>query len=709
MMYGDQILNTEMINETLSNRQSAKMIYLQKENEQLLQENEDLKEALKLNKEALRISYQSTFLSESASTSFNSIPSQQSKIIHLTSSNKNQQHLQSTYASNQKTIDDFVLKLIQENERLLGTITVMAKERNKAQSIALLQEQIAEENSNFYQEQLAEREDKIKELRMLIQDKEFVIQDFEKAKGYYDYGSNVLVRIRDITTPNEQSIKLHNEIEHLKGMIQKLSEENQKLVEKIQQKEEHSRVLKQEILKLRLVILNPVNYQKMKGFLMHNYAEKGDEDAFMCGAFYKQVENQQMEEQNQQLMQQQQMLQQQYQKEQYEKQHIPLRPSRNNNQPQTQRYNNQYAQNLQTDKLNDKIQKLEESFKKINKLYRREVENNNILVSKIEEIMKECEQCFQNNELLINSNINYQQQIENLQNQVKTYKEFQQKYFHLLRNHRKRNKSCLPNQSITNQIDEIIKKKLHERRESESTATQNQKTNDKEVNVSILEEEEESKPSKSYRKQTTGAKKYETIRADLAQKNNQNESDTNNILGDINEEVTNLTRDQAKIYLLNLAKDLYVNTNIKSSGLTRQVLKQIEIGGYKTGIISLFRAKRSLSNPLDYISDNEETKYSLNYQVDFNEIVKKSRLQFKKHSDGNQNANNHHYQQAVDDDQEIAVNLDKGLSGPFNIDMSVIIDGKSKLGKGLNVSKKIHKIAVDASFISNDGDMEDFN
>lgn len=125
-----------------------------------------------------------------------------------------------------------------------------------------------------------------------------------------------------------------------------------------------------------------------------------------------------------------------------------------------------------------------------------------MLVSKIEEIMKECEQCFQNNELLIQSNINYQSQIESLQNQVQTYKNFQQKYFHLLRNHRKRNKSCIPNQSISSAIDETIKKKLHERKESESTATQNQKTNDKEVNVSILEEEEDSKPKDIYNKKS---------------------------------------------------------------------------------------------------------------------------------------------------------------------------------------------------------------
>ena len=48
-------------------------------------------------------------------------------------------------------------------------------------------------------------------------------------------------------------------------------------------------MLKQEILKLRLVIFNPVNYQKMRGFLIKNFAEKGDEDADMCAAFYNEV------------------------------------------------------------------------------------------------------------------------------------------------------------------------------------------------------------------------------------------------------------------------------------------------------------------------------------------------------------------------------------------------------------------------------------
>lgn len=46
---------------------------------------------------------------------------------------------------------------------------------------------------------------------------------------------------------------------------------------------------------------------------------------------------------------------------------------------------------MQKDKQFEKLQKLEENFKNVNKLYRREVENNNNLVQKIEEIMKECD------------------------------------------------------------------------------------------------------------------------------------------------------------------------------------------------------------------------------------------------------------------------------------------------------------------------------
>jgi len=41
----------------------------------------------------------------------------------------------------------------------------------------------------------------------------------------------------------------------------------------------------------------------------------------------------------------------------------------------------------------------------MSKLHRKEVENSNILVAKIEEIIRECDTCFNNNELLINSNL----------------------------------------------------------------------------------------------------------------------------------------------------------------------------------------------------------------------------------------------------------------------------------------------------------------
>ena len=56
------------------------------------------------------------------------------------------------------------------------------------------------------------------------------------------------------------------------------------------------------------------------------------------------------------------------------------------------------------------------------------------------------------------------------------------------------------------------------------------------------------------------------------------------------------------MYLLNLAKDLYVNYRLNNKGITKNVLKKIEFGHQKQGVLNIFRTRRTLSNPLDYIS-----------------------------------------------------------------------------------------------------------
>lgn len=63
---------------------------------------------------------------------------------------------------------------------------------------------------------------------------------------------------------------------------------------------------------------------------------------------------------------------------------------------------------------------------------------------------------------------------------------------------------------------------------------------------------------------------------------------------------------------MNLARELYINlsNNNATKGITRMVLKRIQLGHDKPGNINLFRTKRSLSNPLDYTSPSFLEKLS---------------------------------------------------------------------------------------------------
>lgn len=98
--------------------------------------------------------------------------------------------------------------------------------------------------------------------------------------------------------------------------------------------------------------------------------------------------------------------------------------------------------------------------------------------------------------------------------------------------------------------------------------------NGKQVNVSILEANEDESG-------TPAAK------------------DSNNVF--------QFTKEQCKIYLLNLAKDLYVNTNINKSSLAKQVLKKLEFGGKSNRTPQpIFKLNRSVSNPLDYVSERKK-------------------------------------------------------------------------------------------------------
>ena len=61
----------------------------------------------------------------------------------------------------------------------------------------MISEQICEEAQRHENEALQEMEDKINELKKLLQDKEYTIQELEKIKPFME-DDNIIVKYRDV-------------------------------------------------------------------------------------------------------------------------------------------------------------------------------------------------------------------------------------------------------------------------------------------------------------------------------------------------------------------------------------------------------------------------------------------------------------------------------------------------------------------------------
>lgn len=184
------------------------------------------------------------------------------------------------------------------------------------------------------------------------------------------------------------------------------------------------------------------------------------------------------------------------------------------------------------------------------------------------------------NEVLIKSNKRYEEKWQKIFYTLEFYKEFYHKYIDLIANRRMWNRSQANFDNI--KLENAIKLKEKFNIDIDTNPDQlikeikkMEEENGKQVNVSILEANEDEGSNQ------------------VAKEN------TNNVF--------QFTKEQCKIYLLNLAKDLYVNTNINKSSLAKQVLKKLEFGGvsHRTPQ-TIFKLTRSVSNPLDYVSERKK-------------------------------------------------------------------------------------------------------
>ena len=185
----NEILNQNE-QKNVNHKKQLKVVYLQKQVAQLQDQNKDLREIIALNKKALNIALNN----------------------EISNSIDNDEISENINISSLKKVEEMGYQFLQkENEILLNSLEKLTKDRNFAQSKviiiflfkninskkALINQQIAEETEVREFEIIGEFEEKIKELRSNIQDKEILIQYLEKKKPFEEQ-NGIIVKNREV-------------------------------------------------------------------------------------------------------------------------------------------------------------------------------------------------------------------------------------------------------------------------------------------------------------------------------------------------------------------------------------------------------------------------------------------------------------------------------------------------------------------------------
>ncbi|CAD8107198.1 unnamed protein product [Paramecium primaurelia] len=250
------ILGTE-VNEFVSNRQQSKIHYLSEENKSLQEYIQDLENALKLNKQAMTLTLEGL-----------------NKRPQLQSDNSTM----STGYNYQNSQLEGVIKLLnEENQKLIKGLSNQQRITQQLQTKILLQEQISEEQQNYYKDLIGDLEYKLIELKRNIHDKEYAIQELERMKPIQEREGQ-FVKIIEVVTPSEQNLKLHEELENVRNLLNKITQEAQTISETNNALREVNYNLKREIFKMRIVLRSQINFQSMKDFVYNEYIDKTDDN-----------------------------------------------------------------------------------------------------------------------------------------------------------------------------------------------------------------------------------------------------------------------------------------------------------------------------------------------------------------------------------------------------------------------------------------------
>nr|BAJ93178.1 predicted protein [Hordeum vulgare subsp. vulgare] len=564
------LLQTDPL-EFQNSRQSTKIIFLQQELHQAQDYARDLEQIVKINKEVLRIATSSkptTKLTGLAAAEPNTLGSQ----------------------SDQETIQNLQMlvdQLQEENVKLLEIVEKAKKERNIAQSKALISEQICEEAQRHESEAVHELEEKITDLRKLLQDKEYAIQELEKMKAIPEQ-DGVVIKYREVLNPTEQNMKFHNEIDALNGMLSKVCKELNKAQTEKQEIMTINFSLSNELAKIRATLTGPLNGFSKTGALGRATSYGEGNNSMGQGAFFFAAPMEFLDDNSplpsplpsdNQITEHYHPSKAPVPKLDLSKaKHIQEQYAKKLSQPPQQQG---YTYNVEA---MDKLKQLQDELELTRKRLSHEMINNRLISEELARLQKHTRQLITTNEVLIKSNNRYEEKWQKIFYTLEFYKDFYHKYIDLIT--RGASGGHAKSVSLTTPKFETFQKfrgRMFMDVEADPTKLIKEykrasEENGLQVNVSILE-----------------ANDAETDRTPLNKEKKGKGGDFN--------------KEQCKVYLLNLAKDLYVNSNIQKSSVTKGMLQKLKFSPNEPNIRPIYKLKRSLSNPLEYLSERKEYIY----------------------------------------------------------------------------------------------------
>jgi len=250
-------------------------------------------------------------------------------------------------------------------------------------------------------------------------------------------------------------------------------------------------------------------------------------------------------------------------------------------------YNPKYA---------EKISQLEDQLTLAKKRLSHEMINNKLLSDEISSLHRQLMQISSTNEILIKSNRRYEEKWQKIFYTLEFYREFYHKYVDLIT----KGKTHVKSGSVF--IENLLKMKEKfeiDLSENPEKLIRDLKRIDEEngnqIGVSILQAEDE----------------------EGNEENNHNE-ESQERLANLND----LNREQCKVYLLNLAKDLFVHSNLSKNAVAKQMLKKVvSKGGEEEVAPGGLKLRRSASIPANCAE--ERKKIVLNIGINLKEHKKR--------------------------------------------------------------------------------------